>query len=128
MRHAVADVQDDAGGPAGGVEAEHGRGGHEEGGGAEGLEEGLGELLAVGGGIVRRFREQDGVLVHLGVEVGFGVNVLDERWMRGVTFIEGLKQDWVDCLKEGRVGCSAEDMAVVTSHHVSAAVAPTKCR
>ena len=91
------------------------------------LEKGLGELLAMGGGIVRRFREQDGVLVHLGVEVGFGVNVLGERWMRGVAFVEGLKQDWVDCLNEERVGCSAEDMAVVTSHHVCAAVAPTKC-
>ena len=112
VRHAVANVQDDAGGPAGGVEAEHGRGGHEEGGGAEGLEEGLGKLLVMGDGIVRRFREQDGVLVHLGVEVDFGVNVLGERWMRGVAFIEGLKKDW----------------AVVTSHHVCAAVAPTKCR
>ena len=76
------------------------------------LEKGLGELLAMGGGIVRRFREQDGVLVHLGVEVDFGANVLGERWMRGVAFIEGLKKDW----------------AVVTSHHVCAAVAPTKCR
>ena len=57
VRHVVVDAQDNACGPVGGVESNHGRGGHKEGGGAEGLKEGLGELLAVGDGIVRRFRE-----------------------------------------------------------------------
>merc|ERR1711963_207345 len=63
VRHAVAGVQHDAGGAAGGVEGEHGLDGHVHGGGVERLEHDLGHLLSVGLGVEGGLSKENGVLL-----------------------------------------------------------------
>lgn len=59
---AVAGVEDEAGGAAGGVEGEDGLDGGVEGGDVEGFEEDLGGGFAVAAGVERGFGEEEGVL------------------------------------------------------------------
>merc|ERR1719300_2304995 len=53
MGNAIADVEDEAGGTTGSVQGKHGLDAHVRGGGVEGLEDDLDELLAVGLGVER---------------------------------------------------------------------------
>jgi len=59
---AVARVEDEAGGAAGGVEGEDGLDGGVEGGDVEGFEEDLGGGFAVAAGVEWGFGEEEGVL------------------------------------------------------------------
>ena len=63
MGDAVARVEDDAGGAAGGVEGQHGLDGDVHGGHVERLEHDLGHLLAVGLWVERRLGEEHRVLL-----------------------------------------------------------------
>ena len=63
MADAVARVENDAGGAAGGVEGEDCLDGGEEGGNVEGLKEDLGGVGAVTPGVERGLGEEDGVLL-----------------------------------------------------------------
>eukprot|EP00411_Alexandrium_monilatum_P109640 CAMPEP_0175688620 /NCGR_PEP_ID=MMETSP0097-20121207/28971_1 /TAXON_ID=311494 /ORGANISM="Alexandrium monilatum, Strain CCMP3105" /LENGTH=180 /DNA_ID=CAMNT_0016995635 /DNA_START=693 /DNA_END=1232 /DNA_ORIENTATION=+ len=92
MRHAVARVQHNPRGPAGGVQREHGLRRNEERGHTKGLEEDLRGLLAVPAGVERRLGEQHRVLfgddLHLRVYVApdefHVVPVLDDAVCHGV--------------------------------------------
>ena len=69
MGDTVTAVQHNPGGPARGVQGEHGLDGDIHGGGVEGLEHDLGHLLPVGLGVEWGLSEEDGVLLGCHAEL-----------------------------------------------------------
>mmetsp|Transcript_44151 Transcript_44151/g.111817 ORF Transcript_44151/g.111817 Transcript_44151/m.111817 type:complete len:269 (-) Transcript_44151:203-1009(-) len=65
VRHAIADVADDACGPARSVEREHRLRGHVHGRDVECLEHDLSHPFSIGLGVQRRLRQHDGMILRL---------------------------------------------------------------
>ena len=69
MSDTVSGVENNSGGAAGGVQAEHSLQRHKECGHIERLEEYLGGLLPITAGVERRLCQQDGVLLGEGLQL-----------------------------------------------------------
>ena len=84
MGAAVSHIQDDAGGPSAGIKRQHGGRGEEQGRGAKCFKYQLCQLSSVSRGVVRRFRKQQRMLFHLGIESLFVVHGVFQEQLHGI--------------------------------------------
>eukprot|EP00956_Cyclotella_meneghiniana_P002207 scaffold2482_cov50-Cyclotella_meneghiniana.AAC.3 len=90
MRTAVSHIQDDSRGPSTGIQGKNGRRSEEQCRSTKCFKYQLSQMSSMSRGVVRRFRKQQRMLFHLGIEILFVVHGVFQEKLHGIPPAVGL--------------------------------------